>query len=141
MVANDRKLPSRLVILALASLGLFGCGRDPMSPRDDGPGGTVGGGDGAQFGQAVQIKLTDGLRFQESVVVVPAGSMVRWISASSLGHTVTPRGHEEFERSETRQQGWVMMEHVFNTPGTYPFYCEYHKELGMTGTIIVRSGP
>ena len=52
-------------------------------------------------------------------------------------HTVTPDGHTEWARWETTSTG-QSFEHTFNTPGTYDYYCEPHRGMGMTGSITVQ---
>lgn len=111
---------------------------DPTTPGN-GNGGGNGGGGGGGPGTAVPVVIytTDQSQFVEEESLVPVGGIVRWISDSGLLHSVTPVGHDEFDRVEANQRGVVMIEHTFDEPGTYEFQCDYHVGLGMVGRVVV----
>jgi plastocyanin len=71
--------------------------------------------------------------FSPSTLTVQVGDTVTWTNTSSASHTTQSDG------------GWnsgnmgpgASYSFTFNTPGTYSYYCLYHRGLGMVGTIIV----
>jgi len=128
-------------LVACCVLALVACGSGgPSDPGNGGNGGgNGGGGGGGGPGGTPAIILTKNASpwFVEVETLVPVGTQVRWISDSGLLHSVTPVGHSEFDRAETNQVGWVMVEHIFEEPGVYEFQCDYHVSLGMVGRVIV----
>ncbi len=85
----------------------------------------------------VEVVLTESFTFSPAVVQIPAGTVVRWINAAPIFHTITADGHNEWARATLSDQGETF-EHLFQVPGTYPYYCEVHLEQDMTGVIIVQ---
>ncbi len=103
-----------------------------------------GGSDGsptAPGANTVVITLPADSRFSPNDVTIDPGTTVRWTSASSMAHTVTPDNPQQpgvWTRVATSVSGTVLT-HTFNTPGqTYTYHCEPHFLIGMTGTIRVR---
>ena len=80
-----------------------------------------------QAGESVTWK-TDGVGFHNVCVLKPGAS----------GDTCTS-ANTEFRNGDVSQD-WSSYtnSHVFTTPGTYQFFCEAHKSLGMVGTITVQ---
>jgi plastocyanin len=62
---------------------------------------------------------------------------VRWRRSSSLVHTVTPTGHQEWQAVSMNSNGQTF-QHTFSTAGTFPYLCEIHP--GMSGTVVVQAG-
>ncbi len=52
------------------------------------------------------------------------------------GTTVTPDRHGYWTEWQTAGVG-ELFEVTFTQPGTYPYYCNPHRSLGMMGTVIV----
>lgn len=103
-----------------------------------------GGGNGSSPtgpGTGVVITLTAGMRFSPNDVTVDPGTVVRWSSATSELHTITPDNPQQpgvWTRVESSSVGTVLT-HTFNVSGqTYAYHCEPHLSAGMTGTIRVR---
>lgn len=120
-------LGSGVVVLALA------CGSDdPVNPGNDNDNGNNDDDDDG----ALQVIGLSGTSFTPSTVTISVGTTVRWTNNDGVDHTVTPDGHNEWQRWETGSSGETF-EHTFNTPGTYDYFCEPHQGLGMTGTITV----
>ena len=72
-------------------------------------------------------------KFAPKTLTITHGSKVtwKWVNGS---HTVTfVKG--TFNKSLNRTHPSVSR--TFSTPGTYKYYCSFHRTLGMTGTIIV----
>lgn len=76
--------------------------------------------------------------FQPETVTINAGDTVRWINQGG-SHTTTSGtgcvsdGKWNSGLLSTSQTYSVM----FNTAGTYPYFCMPHCSLGMTGTVVV----
>ena len=101
----------------------------------------------------VIVRMTDGLRFKPTRVVVHAGDTVEWQNKSSLTHTVTadarraaegkevilPPGAEPFDSGEISAGGTYR--HTFTVPGTYKYICVPHADLGMVGEVSVQPRP
>lgn len=94
----------------------------------------TGGGDGSEI---VEIHLTANFQFDPSELTIAPGTTVRWITDTNTMHTVTPRGHDEWERVVLDEMGETFT-HTFNAVGTFNYFCEPHEDFGMTGTITVR---
>ena len=71
--------------------------------------------------------------FVPNVILIPAGTTVRWTNSGAVDHTVTSDTTGLFD-SGTLGAG-ASFEYQFNTPGTYTYHCTFHS--GMTGTVIV----
>lgn len=80
-----------------------------------------------------------------SSVTITVGDSVTWTTDGVYPHNVcvqkpgtTGTTCDEF-RNGPSSTDWSSYAntHTFTTPGTYTFYCETHKSLGMTGTITV----
>lgn len=85
----------------------------------------------------VEINITTGFTFSPANVTITTGTTVRWIKENTgTFHTVTPRGHDEWERAELSEPGQIF-EHTFNTAGSFDYFCEPH-EATMSGTITVQ---
>ncbi len=110
-----------LVTLAAVFLVLQGCGNDdsPTEPQT----GTV----------EIQLQAES---FQPGDVLIEPGTTVRWVNAQSIQHTITPDGHNEWERAVVTEANEVF-EHTFHDEGTFPYFCEPHQAVGMTGRIRV----
>ena len=79
-----------------------------------------------------------GTTFQPTDLTVPAGREVVWINTSSgVFHTVTPDGHTQWSRVTTDAPGEVLRV-TFGSAGQFPYYCEPHRSIGMTGTVTVQ---
>lgn len=88
-------------------------------------------------GGTVQTITLSATRFNPSAVTIARGTTVRWTNNTGILHTVTPDGHSEWE-SKTLSGNTTVFEHRFDNAGTFPYYCEPHRDSGMTGTIVVQ---
>jgi plastocyanin len=98
---------------------------------------------------AVEVTMTDDLRFMPDTVRIQVGQTVAWTNTTPLPHTVTahpdrvrdpaqvllPEGAEPFD-SGFMFEGDVFR-HTFTVPGTYDYVCVPHDMAPMVGTIIV----
>jgi len=72
-------------------------------------------------------------KFAPKTLTITKGSKVTWNWVNG-SHTVTfVKG--TFNKSLNSTHPHVSR--TFANPGTYKYYCTFHKSLGMTGTIIV----
>ena len=70
---------------------------------------------------------------------INAGESVTW-NVVEGGHNVDVyQGPETFKSTSGKDPKGTQITHVFNTPGTYQFICDYHS--GMKGTITVAAPP
>lgn len=90
---------------------------------------------GPGTGEVVEIELRN-FEFSMPEVRVEAGTTVRWRNTTTTFHTVTPDGHSTWSEWQTTSADDTF-EVVFNQAGSYPYFCQPHRSLGMTGTIIV----
>jgi plastocyanin len=73
-------------------------------------------------------------KFAPKALTITKGSRVtwKWVNGS---HTVTfVKG--SFNKSLNKAHPSVSR--AFNTPGTYMYYCSFHRTLGMTGKVVVQ---
>ena len=112
-----------LVGLLLLSLALLGCSSDdsPTEPQT----GTV----------EIDLQADS---FQPGNVLIAPGTTVRWVNRQATVHTITPDGHSEWTRVVLNEVGEVF-EHTFDDEGTFPYFCEPHQAVGMSGQIRVQS--
>ncbi len=80
----------------------------------------------------VMVDITD-FAYNEASVTIPVGGSVTWTNNDSAPHTATAQDREVLQ-SGTLNQGESFTE-VFETPGTYEYFCEFHPN--MSGTVIV----
>lgn len=93
---------------------------------------------GSAFAQDEDVTVDMvGLTFTPSVVHVGPGTTVVWTNSSALAHTVTADDNA-FDSGSVDPDSTFSM--VFDTPGTYQYYCAPHGSPGLHGmaaTIIV----
>jgi plastocyanin len=95
---------------------------------------------------AVTVTAEGTLKFNPDTVTIAANDVVRWISASTLAHTVTsgivtggttttatPDG--KFDQPINTLGSSVCLK--FTAAGTYNYYCTHHFMEGMTGIVTV----
>lgn len=88
-----------------------------------------------QAGSNIVTITAAGTSFSPATVTIDVGTTVRWVNGGG-SHTVTPDGHSAWARAVLNSG--QMFEHTFNTAGTFAYYCEPHRDAGMTGTITVQ---
>ncbi len=110
---------------------IAGCSNNsPTNPY--GGGGGNGGGGGGNSSSTVTMGSTS---FNPQNLTVTRGTTVTWSNTSSIAHTSTSdngawdTGNIPAGSSKTT---------TFNTTGTFPYHCTYHKSMGMVGTITVQ---
>ncbi len=89
---------------------------------------------GAQQDQNVIVSIQD-FAFNPPNITVAPGTTVTWVNNDSAPHTTT--ADDEMWDSETLQQG-ESFSFTFDTPGTFPYFCEIHPM--MRGSVTVSGG-
>ncbi|MGE5297775.1 MAG: plastocyanin/azurin family copper-binding protein [Acidobacteriaceae bacterium] len=77
--------------------------------------------------------------FTPQNISIPAGTTVTWANSGTMAHTVTA-DNGSFN-SGTLNPGMSFSE-TFPTPGTFPYYCQFHGArggIGMSGMVTVTS--
>ncbi|HEX3562370.1 MAG TPA: plastocyanin/azurin family copper-binding protein [Solirubrobacterales bacterium] len=73
-------------------------------------------------------------KFTPKTITITKGSKVTWHWVNG-SHTVTfVKG--SFDKSLNRAN--PTRARIFKTPGTYKYYCSFHRSLGMTGSVVVK---
>lgn len=102
----------------------------PSPTTDDATGGT----------EAVTIH---NFAFEPETVEVPVGTQVHWTNEDMFAHTVTsggpddPTGRFDADLGDlgSVEAAGTTFEHVFDEPGTYPYFCRFHPK--MQGEVVV----
>jgi plastocyanin len=89
---------------------------------------------GAQQGQDVTVSIQN-FAFNPPDITVTPGTTVTWVNNDSVPHTTT--ANDETWDSETLQPG-ESFSFTFDTPGTFPYFCEIHPF--MMGNVTVGGG-
>ena len=103
-----------------------------------------------------RVSMNEDFAFDPKTVTVSAGTTVRWVNDSDVGHTVTAYGDRipteaayfasggfESERAARNDVSGGLLatdetyEHTFDITGTYEYVCIPHESSGMTGTVTV----
>ena len=92
------------------------------------------------------VAVGPGIAFVPSSVTVAPGEQVIWTwAAGTLPHSTTSDATTGPEVWDSGVQGeGATFSHTFNTPGTYPYYCQVHSFPGgtaMNGVVIVAAAP
>jgi len=82
--------------------------------------------------------------FDPPSLTVHPGDRVRWMNAMIVVHTSTSGVDCAPDGGWTTGQldpGETSAYFTFNTVGSFPYYCRFHCEIGMTGDIAVTQPP
>jgi plastocyanin len=115
-----------LVLPALIGLLVAGCG-SAASSRTKTPSGQ------SSASRRITIVLRD-YAYHPANVAVPAGSAVTFTNRDSTAHTASSSSAPSAFDTGTMNPGQSKTI-IFRTPGTYPYYCQFH--AFMHGTIAV----
>lgn len=105
-------------------------------------GGTAGGGPTKE----VIVGPGGNFTFESAEVTIAPNTTVRWVWESD-NHNIVPSSQPEGANwegtagppSKTYNTGHTYT-HTFSTTGTYEYYCEPHRNVGMTGSVTVQQG-
>jgi Tol biopolymer transport system component/plastocyanin len=78
-----------------------------------------------------------GTAFQPDVVTTTVGGIVRWTNTGTSYHTTTSEQGYWDSGALVPSQSYMVR---FLSPGTYSYYCRYHRTQGMVGTVVVQGG-
>jgi plastocyanin len=127
---------------AVALLGASACGGDDAAPVATEPARPASTGEQAPASEAFTIAVLDN-EYLPAEAVVRAGQPVVWVNEGNNPHDVIPaEGDAWGVEIEDLPPGGGRYEHVFDTPGTYAYYCTIHgtkKGNGMAGTVVVEA--
>jgi plastocyanin len=91
---------------------------------------------------SVTVQVLANNTFSPASVTITPGRSVTWEWAEGVGqHNVVPDA-EEPPSSGILRDGPFTYTHMFNTPGTYRYYCSAHGApggVGMSGTVVVQA--
>jgi plastocyanin len=97
----------------------------PAAPAHSPPSASV-----APVATSVKIRM---LKYSSETIQIKAGETVEWVNDDLTPHTVTSQSGEFDSGSIDAGETW---RHTFTQPGTFPYFCTFHKE--MTGTVVVK---
>lgn len=85
-------------------------------------------------GKTVEVSMQNRPKaaFDPATVKINVGDTVEWTNPELITHTVT---FETFGSGDIEQDG--TFKHTFTAKGEYKYACKHHKNLGMTGTVVV----
>ena len=103
--------------------------------------------------EAIEVRMTNQLRFEPETLTIRAGQTVTWINASAIPHTTTDdpaanpvaKSHPDYALLPAGAAPWnsgllqpgERFDHAFDVPGEYRYFCIPHVLSGMRGTIAV----
>ncbi|HET8628220.1 MAG TPA: plastocyanin/azurin family copper-binding protein [Thermomicrobiales bacterium] len=74
--------------------------------------------------------------FSPATLTIAVGDTVTWRNTSDTVHTAT--SNDGVWDSGDVQPGQTFS-FTFTKPGTYQYFCKYHRAMGMVGTIVVQA--
>jgi plastocyanin len=88
--------------------------------------------------RAANVDVTiSGFTFSPSTVTIHPGDTVTWHNPTSSFHTVST---DDGSFGSGDPAGNWTYSHTFNSEGSFPYFCELHRSLGMVGLVVVDSG-
>lgn len=132
-----RSLFRTLSLILPAALALAACGSDSTGTTGGSSGAAADAG-GSTAATTVSVKSNV---FSPKEVTIKAGQTVRWVWGGGThnvvsGSSCTPDA--KFSSGKTTGVVGTVFEFTFDKPGTYPYYCDPHCDIGMTGTVLVQ---
>jgi plastocyanin len=85
------------------------------------------------------VSATPDDTFSAKTVTVTAGDTVTWRNDGGRHNVRFDDGSFEMPAAPATN-AWTVS-HRFDTPGTFTYYCEQHRDVGMTGTVVVGAAP
>jgi plastocyanin len=87
------------------------------------------------FSQTTHDVTVQNFSFNPQSLTITVGDIVEWTNISGT-HNVRAND-DSFFSGPAAPAPWVFT-HTFTAVGSYPYFCEPHQGMGMTGTIIVQ---
>ena len=92
---------------------------------------------GSTFSQTLHdVQATSSNTFTPDILTITVGDTVRWTNTGGFHNVVAD--DNSFTSGAPSDAPWVY-EFVFTVVGNFPYSCEVHVALGMTGIIIVEN--
>lgn len=119
----------KTLLRAMAIVGSLALVSSACATEDDG--------DLGETAPVTKIQVTSD-QFTPQRVTVKVGDTVRWTWAGGSHNVVSGAGcaPDGNFKSGAPTSG-ASFERIFDTAGTFPYYCEPHCTMGMTGEIVV----
>jgi plastocyanin len=87
------------------------------------------------------VTATSGMNvFSPSVVTITQNETVTWNNDGVNFHNVHFEDESFVMPMSPMDTMWSVF-HTFTQPGTFKYYCEVHRDQGMTGTVVVNAAP
>ncbi|HJT73608.1 MAG TPA: plastocyanin/azurin family copper-binding protein [Chitinophaga sp.] len=86
-------------------------------------------------GNGVKTVKMEGMRFSPKKIEISVGDTVVWVNGSNMPHNVI--SDDGVVVSSLMKKGETFL-YVFRKAGTFPYYCQPHRSMGMKGTVIVK---
>jgi len=77
--------------------------------------------------------------FKDKTLTIDKGTTVVFVNKDNAKHTVTSDTGKPLDSKDMGAN--AQYKFTFDTPGTFPYYCEYHGDkggVGMAGTVVVK---
>lgn len=77
--------------------------------------------------------------YKDKTLTIDKGTTVIFVNKDNAKHTVTSDSGKPLDSKDIGAN--AQYKFTFDTPGTFPYYCEYHGDkggVGMAGTIVVK---
>lgn len=87
--------------------------------------------------ETVTVTVRD-VEFDPETITITVGTTVVWENVEGI-HNVDA-DDDSFGSGMPENAPWTYT-HTFTTPGTYPYHCDVHVDIGMTGTVVVEELP
>ena len=114
-----------------------------------GAGLSAGMGGAARAAEAEVMMDPVAAKFEPESITIQAGDTITWTNTQLVSHTVTldpskaktpgsaslPSGVAAFDSGELKQD--ETFKHQFTVKGEYKYFCIYHEDMKMIGTVIV----
>lgn len=88
----------------------------------------------------VDVVTTSSLTFSPDPVTIAVGDTVTWMNGDLGYHNVHFDDGQFQMPSSPSTTAWTV-HRTFMAAGTYKYYCDAHKDLGMTGSVVVMAPP
>ncbi len=86
-----------------------------------------------------RVTMTE-FSFEPESINVLVGDTVTWVNYRDISHTSTSgRNGVPDGRWDVNVMPDDSLSLVFDSAGTYPYYCAYHVAMGMKGIVVVSS--
>jgi plastocyanin len=94
------------------------------------------------FGAVQTVTATSGTMnvFSPNLVTITQGDTVAWNNDGGNFHNVHFED-DSFVMPMTPMDTMWSVSRTFTQPGTFKYYCEVHKDQGMSGTVVVNAPP